>query len=392
MRHGLSQTALMAADWGRVEVFRPFESCPDIVFGRTAARSDAFGATEASGGKPIIVGSSAGSDEADVATRAHNELVERVSNVLAGRAAERAAEIVASFAQLRRDRRAALNPAAWGRADLHEAPMLWVRGRSLIDDRDVLVPAGAAFLRHRPPAGSPDALRAGSTGIAAHATTALATRHALREVLERDLMARSWFEAGRSWIDTVNRPWPSPLPAAFQALGLEASTLVLPGPPGFGCAVTCLHAPGRTQQSFGARCVSGDQNLVAGFERAAYEALMVRWSITTRVARRAWEAMRLRPEQPTPPADALEHALWTFHEQDSLGHWQAASTAGGDLGARPERELASAVADHTGEDIVVVDSAARGTADGIAVVRVVAPAARRLPAKAAVGATPHPFG
>ena len=382
----------MAADWGRAEVVRPFEGCPEIVFARAAARSDAFGATEASGGKPIIVGSSAGCDEADVATRARNELVERVSNVLAGRAAERAAEVVASFAQLRRERRPALDPAGWGLADLREAPLLWVAGRSLIDDRDVLVPAGAAFLRHRPPPGSPGALRAGSAGIAAHATTALATRHALREVLERDLVARSWFESGRSWFDAGDRPWPSPLPAAFEALALEASTLVLPGPRGFGCAVTCLHAAGRTRQTFGARCVSGDADLAAGFERAAYEALMVRWSMTTPVAERAWEAMRLRPEQPPLPADALEHALWTFHAQDSLGHWQAVATAGGDLGARPECELAAAVAEHTGDDVVVVDSAARGTGQGIAVVRVVAPGARRLPARAAAGAMPHPFG
>ncbi len=382
----------MPADSGRVEVFRPFESCPDIVFGRTAMRSDAFGATEASGGKPIIVGSAAGSDEADVAERARNELVERVSNVLAGRAAERAAEVVTSFAQLRRDRRAALDPTAWGLADLREAPMLWVTGRSAIDDRDVLVPAGAAFLRHRPPPGSPGTLRAGSAGIAAHATTALATRHALREVLERDLVARSWFGAGRSWVGPVDRAWPSPLPEAFAALALEASTLVLPGPRGFGCAVTCLHAPDRTRQSFGARCVNGDDDLAAGFDRGAYEALMVRWSMTTPVARRAWKAMRVRPERPPPPADALEHALWTFHEQDSLGHWQAASTAARDLGAQPERELAAALAEHTGDDVVTVDCAARGTAEGIAVVRVVAPGARRLPAMAAAGAKPHPFG
>jgi ribosomal protein S12 methylthiotransferase accessory factor len=381
-----------AADWGRVEVFRPFESCPNIVFGRTAVRSDAFGATEASGGKPIIVGSSAGSDEADVATRARNELIERVSNVLAGRAAERAAEVLASFAQLRRDHRAALDPAAWGLAHLREAPMLWVMGRSLVDDRDVLVPAGAAFLRHRPPLGSPDTLRAGSAGIAAHATSALATRHALREVLERDLVARSWFEAGRSWVDAVDRRWPAPLPAAFEALGLETSTLVLPGPRGFGCVVTCLHAPGRAQQSFGARGVSGDEDLAAGFERAAYEALMVRWSMTTPVARRAWDAMRLRPDQPPLPTDAVEHALWTFHEQDSLGHWQAASTTASDLGAPDEHELAAAVAEHTGHDVVVVDSAAHAMDVGIAVMRVIAPAAKRLPAKAAPGATPHPFG
>ena len=133
-------------------------------------------------------------------------------------------------------------------------------------------------------------------------------------------------------------------------------------------------------------------DLAAGFERAAYEALMVRWSMTTPVAQRAWEAMRLRPEQPPLPADALEHALWTFHAQDSLGHWKAVATAGGELGARSECELAAAVAEHTGDDVVAVDSAARGTGEGVAVVRVVAPGARRLPAKAAAGAIPHPFG
>ena len=138
--------------------------------------------------------------------------------------------------------------------------------------------------------------------------------------------------------------------------------------------------------------MSGDEDLAAGFERAAYEALMVRWSMTTPVARRAWEAMRLRPEQPPLPTDALEHALWTFHEQDSLGLWQAAATAALDLGAPDERELAAAVAEHTGDDVILVDSAAHGHHEGIAVVRVVAPAAWRLPTKAAAGSTPHPFG
>lgn len=181
----------MKADWGRVEVFRPFESCPGIVFARTAARSTTFGATEASGGKPIIVGSSAGSDERDVTIRARNELVERVSNVLAGRAAERAAETVASFTRLRRDGRHALDPAAWGPADFREAPMLWVEGRSLLDEREVLVPAGVAFLRHRPPPCSP-MLRAGSAGVAAHTTTALALHHTLHKVSN----ATWWHAAG----------------------------------------------------------------------------------------------------------------------------------------------------------------------------------------------------
>ncbi len=75
------------AAWGRAQVFRPFPSCPGIVFARAAARSDGFGPTDASGGAPVVVGSAAGADEGDVALRARSELVERVSNILAGRAA-----------------------------------------------------------------------------------------------------------------------------------------------------------------------------------------------------------------------------------------------------------------------------------------------------------------
>lgn len=381
----------MVAGWGRVDVFRPFASCPHVLFARTAARSDAFDATDASGGQPIIVGSAAGCDEVDVATRAHNELLERASNILAGRAAERQAKVVTSFAKLRRDRTPALDPAAWGDPDLRDARMLWVHGRSLLDDRDILVPAGAVFLRHRPPQGSPASLRAGSAGIAAHATTELAVGHALREVLERDLVARSWFEAGPSWIATRDRPWPSPLATAIGALALDISMLVLPGPARFACLVACLHKPQRAQQSFGARCVSGPDSFEEGFEKAVYEALMVRWSMTTPVARRAWDAMRAR-ETPLLPTNALEHALWTFRQQDSLGRWLGRSTTSGSLRERTDSGLAAAVAQHTGDDVVVVDSAPPATSGDVAVVRVLAPGARRLPAKATSGVAPHPLG
>jgi ribosomal protein S12 methylthiotransferase accessory factor len=382
----------MATDWGRVQVFRPFPSCPDIVFGRTAARSDAFGPMEASGGAPVVVGSAAGSDEADVAVRARNELVERVSNILAGRAAEREGKVVASFDQLRQRGTAALDPAAWRPpADgIRRVPMLWVAGRSLLDGREVLVPGGAAFLRHRPPAGSPATLlRAGSAGVAANSTEPRAVRHALREVLERDLVARSWRGAGCAPV-TCQPPWPWPLDTALEALGLQATTLVLPGPPTTACLVACLHTPQRGEQSFGARCIAGG-DVAEGFERAVYEALMVRWSMSTPVARRAWEEMRGR-EGPPLPSNALEHALWTFHEQDSLGHWLAMSVASQCDRRSPETELASALAEHTGDDVVVLDSTAPAAGADTVVVRVVAPGAERLPVTAVSGALPHPFG
>ncbi len=339
----------------------------------------------------MLVGSAAGTDEDDVAVRARHELIERASNILAGRAAQRAGMVVATFAQLRARRIEALDPAAWSDAPdgVRELPMSWVEGRSLIDDRDLLVPAGAAFLRHVPGPGTVRALKTGSAGVAAHVDRAQAVRHALREVLERDLVARSWVGDGRAWVASPAPALPQAVEAALTALGLEVTAIVVPGPDGWGSIVACLHAPERGAQSFGARCVAGDDS-ATGFARAVFEALMVRWSMGTAVARRGWAAMAER-EPPALPASALEHALWTFHEQDSLGLWLRRCVT-------PEHrkpaaaDLVVAVAEHTGGDVVAVDSTVPALASNAVVMRVVVPGARSLPARATRGTRPHPFG
>ncbi|MDX6681353.1 MAG: ribosomal protein methylthiotransferase accessory factor [Solirubrobacteraceae bacterium] len=385
----------MARYCGRVEVFHPFPACPEIVFGRAGARSSAFGPTEASGGAPVVVGSAAGCNEVDVALRSRNELVERVSNILAGRLAERSSRTIKTFATLRREGTAALDPAAWRPSipGIRDAPMLWVTGRSLVDGRETLVPAGASFLRHQPPPGCPVTLRAGSAGVAAHATAPLAARHALLELLERDLVARSWYATGPVRAMAAP-PWPAPLGPALDALGMQATTLLLDGPSRSACLVTCLHTAKRERQSFGARCVDDRAaDLHAGFERAAYEALMVHWSMGTPVAQRAWRDMRQRPA-PARPRNAVEHALWTFHEQDSLGHWLAKANTTGPADVRHAlgQQLAATVAEYTGEDVVAVDSTMADADAEVVVVRVVAPGAERLPITARDGELPHPFG
>ena len=72
---------------GRARLFHPFAECSDVVVGRAGARSASFApdAEVAAAGPAVLVGAAAGSDAADVATRAEAELLERVSNVLAGR-------------------------------------------------------------------------------------------------------------------------------------------------------------------------------------------------------------------------------------------------------------------------------------------------------------------
>ncbi|MGW2598838.1 YcaO-like family protein [Streptomyces klenkii] len=390
-------------DWP-VQTFQPFPDAPRFVLGRTAARSRAFTANDAAGGQPVIIGSAAGTDHADVVRRARGELMERTHNVLAGhRARERA--VVASYASLRQRGRPALDPWAWPElrllTDVREATLPWVTGESLTGGGQVLVPACAVYLAHRPPAGCPAPLRPGSTGLAAHLTAARAREHAVLEILERDLFRHAWYDGAPRLAPTGPAPLGEELRRVLAALGLRERCIVLPGPGGTACVVACLHADDGTRQSFGARATAGDSAPAA--VSAVHEALMVRWSMGTASAGAAWSRIRERGPGRL-PSGPLEHALHAFHRQDSLAallHGAAAvpwPTAAPVTGALPRL-----LAERTGEDVVEVDSSAPGAGYGeLAVVRVVAPGARRLPSKepapaALPGGTlgrhlPHPLG
>ena len=387
-----------------VQVFAPFPHSPEVVFGRVAVRSPAFGSTSASGGAPVVIGAAAGDDTASVVLRARGELIERVSNILSGRAAESRAALVASFDDLRRRGMTALDPACWresgGPAALRQAPLLWVLGESLLTHREVLVPAGAVFLHHRPPHGCRAVPRAGSTGVSAHPSPAAAVRHSLLEVLERDLMWRSWYGTGPVTV-LPEPPLDPPLEKVTGGLGARATALILPGPGTTACVVVCLHTEGEREQSFGARCVADrrDATLRHGMAVAAYEALMVRWSMGTAVAGRAGEEMG-RETGAWSPRGALEHAVAAFRSGNSLAHWRSKATTDQEVGVvpagtAPEPDLASLLAEHTGEEVVAVDTTTPGArAAGVTVMRVVAPGARPLPARepAGSGHPPHPFG
>jgi ribosomal protein S12 methylthiotransferase accessory factor len=388
----------------KVQTFAPFPHSPEVVFGRVAVRSPAFGPTSASGGAPVVIGAAAGDDTNSVVLRARGELIERVSNILSGRAAESRAELVASFDDLRRRGVPALDPACWREpgdpAALRQAPLLWVRGQSLLTRQEVLVPAGAAFLHHRPPAGCRTVPQAGSTGVSAHPSPAAAVRHSLLEVLERDLVWRSWYSSGPVAV-LSDAPLDPPLDKVVGGLGARASVLILPGPETTACVVVCLHAEGEREQSFGARCVAdcGNAMIGRGMAVAAYEALMVRWSMGTAVAKRAWEE-RGQETGVWSPRNALEHAIAAFHGGSSLAHWRAKATTNEETAAVPasttsDADLAYLLAEHTGEEVVAVDTTTSGAcAADVTVMRVVAPGAHPLPAREPTGSghPPHPFG
>jgi ribosomal protein S12 methylthiotransferase accessory factor len=384
-----------------VQVFHPFPRCADVVVGRVAARSAAF-AAEAGDGAAVIVGAAAGRTAEDVSARARGELIERVSNVLAGRAAEAAAARVGSYNQLRRARMPVLDPLAWRDATAGEGardvPMLWVEGVSLLSGEAVLVPAGATYLRHRPPSGCGILLQAGSTGAAAHVSRDAAVDHALLEVLERDIVSRSWYEG-------EPRPQFAQLSSALVErvlgeLALHLTSLLLAGPGGTGCVVACVHAEGGEEQSFGARGVvdQGEESLGHALEVAVYEALMVRWSMGTPEARRAWDAMRNRGPDAC-PRGAVEHALRAFHLQDSLAHWLTWVSPRRTQNGSHQADPAQALADRTGQDVVIVDTTSPAICrEGVTVVRIVAPGVALLPGDERsvhplhTGALPHPFG
>ncbi|MCX5379739.1 YcaO-like family protein [Streptomyces sp. NBC_00091] len=363
------------------QVFAPYPQQPDLLFARVAARSAAFETTSAAGGAPVLVGSAAGHDRDQVTLGARGELLERLGNVMAGREAEAAAELVGTREELRREGIPAVEPQV--RADTRR---LWVRGRT-VRGAEVFVPAGAAFLHHRPPPGCDAAQSSGSTGLAAHPDVMSAARHAAWEVLERDLIRRSWY-------GLADRP-PSLLPFApppalagfLRSSGLTATAFGVPAPAGCACVVVCLHRPDGTGQAFGARCGPAD-NVGALAEKAAYEAVMVRWSMRTRVARRAWDEWH----GTSPPVTAVQHALWTYHRQDSLGLWDVRPVPELRPGSGVRTDPLDVLAGHTGRDVILVESTSAPAREaGVRVVRLLAPGALPLPSAGHTG-HPHPFG
>ncbi|MYV98736.1 hypothetical protein GT354_10655, partial [Streptomyces sp. SID3343] len=323
----------MTASTWEPQVFTPYDSWPDVVFARVAARSPQFDAVCAAGDRPIVVGSAAGHRREQVAASARGELLERVGNILAGRTAEANAEVVATYAELRRKGIPALDPADLARHGsansehpeaVRTTRRLWVLGHSAHTGDETHVPAGAVFLHHRPPADCDPGPGVGSTGVASHPDGRAAAEHAAWEVLERDLVRRSWYGLSSPAPSTLaTADLPSPLAKLLDGIGATATALDLPAPNGTRCAVVCLHAPDGTRQAFGARC-GADTDMSALVAKAAYEALMVRWSMGTRVALDAWSGWGGSDA----PETAVQHALWAYHVQDSLSLWTGRTPAG----------------------------------------------------------------
>ncbi|WP_034091652.1 YcaO-like family protein [Streptacidiphilus albus] len=366
------------------QVFAPYPEQPGLLFARVAARSAAFDRTSAAGGEPVLVGSAVGHDRVQVALSARGELLERLGNVMAGREAEAAAETVGTREELHRRGVRTLEPEL--RAD---ARRLWVRGRT-VRGAEVFVPAGSAFLQHRPPAGCEAPEAVGSTGVAAHPDLASAARHAAWELLERDLVRRSWYRIADRPPSLVPLAPTEPLADHLRVQGLVATAFTVPAPAGTACAVVCLHRPDGTGQAFGAGCGPAD-TLGALVEKAAYEAVMVRWSMGTQVARRAWDQWRGADL----PTTAVQHALWTYHRQDSLRLWDvrpAAEDPPATGGRTVRSDPLDVLAEHTGREVVLVETTAAPAREaGVHVVRVLAPGTLPLPSGGGPG-HPHPFG
>lgn len=372
------------------------------MFARAAARSALFTGVDPRAGDDVVVGSAAGFDARDTAGRATGELIERMANIVAGRAAEAEGQPIATHRELRRAGRRAVDPglldprahAAANGDEARDAVHLWVPGRSLSTGDEVLVPAAAVYLRHRPPSRCRAGGAAGSTGVAAHPDEASAIGHAAWEVLERDLIRRSWYQVETAPPVAVELRLRADLTESLAALRVTATGFLLPAPAGVACVVVCVHGPEGTGQTFGARCGPAADVSVSA-DKAAYEALMVRWSLDTAIARRGWD----RWAGATAPRTALEHALWAFHGQDSLGLWLADARAGPASPSARAVDAGSVLAAHTGGDAIAVPTmSAQAREAGLHVVRVVAPGAFALPSgpPGAGGPPrsrrPHPFG
>ncbi|MFD0381977.1 hypothetical protein ACFQ2B_04785 [Streptomyces stramineus] len=153
------------------QVFTPFAESPGVVFARTAARSAEFGTAGVSGAHgagDVIVGSGAG---ATVPTWPGGPGASCWSGWATSWPDGRPRAPPGGRAPTRTGGGAACPPSTRPRSP---APPATVRGaacgchRSLLTGDELLVPAGAVYLRHRPPAGRAAWIKAGSTGLGAH--------------------------------------------------------------------------------------------------------------------------------------------------------------------------------------------------------------------------------
>lgn len=382
MSHSDLLEAVPGPDWP-VSVVMPHPEAPGLLFGRCAARSESFGGNDAGGGAPVIIGSAAGPTARDVTPRARGELRERAGNILAGRRAEARPELVGTHAQLRRRGVPVLDPARLpaGNPEGRDARMLWVRAISVITGAEVFAPAGAVYLRHRPPAGCVAAVRTGSTGLSAHLGTEPAVRHAATEIVERDALVRAWYDPAPDLNALPDPGLPAHLAEVCEALRLRPTVWTAAGAGPLRCVIACVAGEDGAGPAFGARCGA---DLGRAVPVAVYEALMVRWSMSTPAARSARRAMLARGDG---PHTAVEHAVHAFEFGRPIEHLDARASSGepppaSGQSADPVVELSRL----TGDDVVAVSTELPG---GV-VVRVVAPGARQLPATGAVPS--HPFG
>jgi YcaO-like protein with predicted kinase domain len=146
-------------------------------------------------------------------------------------------DLLAASARLRPD---ALWPAARRRP--------WARARDLRTDRDVWLPAPSVWCNPPGSGGIPDlGIAWTSNGLGAHPVDgSRALRHALLELVERDLLARvlpgGWTRARmvETWVDDralAQTPRVEALVARLASGGLEAAVFDLDPPPGRGVVV-----------------------------------------------------------------------------------------------------------------------------------------------------------
>jgi ribosomal protein S12 methylthiotransferase accessory factor len=363
----------------------PYPEAAELVFGRCAARSAQFGGTAAAGGAAVVIGAAAGRCADDVTVRARGELLERAGTIVSGRLAESGPGLEGSFAELSRRGLPVLDPAGLprGRRSVRDARLRWVDGRSEVTGEPVLVPAGAVYLRHRPPQGCEAGVRSGSTGLSAHRDHGSAAGHAAREILERDGLVRAWYGDPDTRLRTVEPTGPAG--ALCRSLGLLARLWSVEHAGEPRCVIACVAGPDGAGEAFGARYGGPDDP--ATVAAAVDEALMVRWSMTTPAA---GDARRRLRERGGAPLTGIEHAVHAFDTGHGAAHLTARATGGAApaLAAPPDPLVQLRRA--TAGDVVAVDTTPAELA-GVTVLRLVAPGARQLPGRELSG-PPHPFG
>ncbi|RQO29668.1 hypothetical protein DBR32_15530 [Taibaiella sp. KBW10] len=302
-----------------VDVRPLFDGMNEILLGRTAAAANHFPANANSGKRQMITGAACGQNESAVRLRAMGELIERVSAFQAGLNPMNL--VCTSFSALQQDGVPAIAPSrlqqfhpsqqippAFQNADINL--LSWCTGTDLVNQKNIYVPALAAYLCWTPSEHESIFMRPGATGLAAGQSQEDAMMRAFLEVIERSACIRSWRDPNTEIHKISLSEQDTPYWALLKEMNFMADLFAIKTDGLPDTMLALVSKKDGTELTIGSACGLSDTR---SLEKAVEEALMLQY--TVRLMRANKSALIAQPRS------SLEHVIRGYQNGPLIRDW-----------------------------------------------------------------------